>query len=83
MVAKNDFRIVAETANEPQRLQGFGATIDEITGKPQLVDGRIKSDFLEQAMQCRPAALHVPDRVNAHEASVRRGVSAAFRGLPV
>ena len=66
VVAQYDNRRFAKALGESERLQRFGATVDEITGKPEPIGTRAKVDTVEEAVQGLKTPLQVAYGVSCH-----------------
>ena len=47
MITEDCYRTVAKALYEAKDLQRIGATINEVTGKPQLVFFEVKIEFIQ------------------------------------
>lgn len=63
MIAEYTDGGITEAMHEAQQLQRVWSFVDEIPGKPEAVNVRIKIKFFQQPQQVIEAALHVTDSV--------------------
>ena len=63
MVTEDCYRTVAKPLYEAQDLQRIGATINKVTGKPQLVFLEVKIEFIQQSQQIVKATLNITDGI--------------------
>ncbi len=73
VVAKDHGGLVAERADQPQRVEGARAPVHQVADEPELVPVGLDPQARDQAFELVAAALDVTDGVDRHALGLHRG----------